>query len=189
VGHTSSSTGFSISSRRFGDEREWAPELGAGSTPPGLVPLDDVRDSMMVAGRTLGLLRGRVGPPEYVLSSWSQMALEEFETSYPVGGPEPRRPVPSALEISHMDWVTSWLSLIPNDRWVTRRIVAARMLTNERTGKVRYSYKHLSERIRASSQAVMLWHRQGLVMIQRRLDPKNPNWDRFFPLRQPMDGA
>jgi hypothetical protein len=177
--------GGSYADRRDSDEREWMPRFRESrDSPPGLVPLDDVRDHLLTAGSTLGRIQTRVGPQSWVTSAWRD-ALPD-----PEGAPEPlSRRRPSAVEISHMDWVLGWLPLIPDDRYVIRKIVAMRMLINEKTGKPRLSYKNLSENLSSSSQAVMLWHRQGIVTIQRGLDPKNPLWDRFSALRFRRDGA
>src|SRR3954451_5089527 len=62
-----------------------------------------------------------------------------------------------------------WLSLIPTDRHVLRRIVAVRCLVAPLTGRHLYSWRQLGVVIGADHRAVQRWHADGLRLIARGL--------------------
>ncbi len=79
---------------------------------------------------------------------------------------KPVRPaVPSAGRISRMDQAMQWMSLIPQDRYVLRRIVGARSLVNPVTERYLYSWRRLAGIIGADHKAVQRWHAKGIDMI------------------------
>jgi hypothetical protein len=95
--------------------------------------------------------------------------VRELSESY---GWEPSRirpPVPSPGDIDRMDEALNWLSLIPADRYVLRRIVAARCLIAPLTGRHLYSWRQLGRVLGADHRAVQRWHADGIRCIARGL--------------------
>jgi hypothetical protein len=80
-----------------------------------------------------------------------------------------RPPVPSAARISRMDEAMGWITLIPLDRYVLRRIVGARSLVHPITDRHLYPWRRLAEAIGADHKAVQRWHAQGIDLIVARL--------------------
>jgi len=76
-----------------------------------------------------------------------------------------RPPIPSAARISRMDEAMGWISLIPFDRYVLRRIVGARSLVSPITDRHLFPWRRLATAIGADHKAVQRWHRQGIDMI------------------------
>lgn len=64
-----------------------------------------------------------------------------------------------------MDEAFGWLPLIPPDRWVLRRIVAARCLVHPITGRHLFAWRRLGSLIGADHKAIQRWHRQGVDLI------------------------
>lgn len=81
-----------------------------------------------------------------------------------------RPAVPSAATITRMDEALSWISLIPLDRYVMRRIVGARSLVNPMTDRHLFPWRRLAKAIGADHKAVQRWHRQGIDMIVAALN-------------------
>ncbi len=80
-----------------------------------------------------------------------------------------RPPVPSAARISEMDEVLGWISLIPLERYVLRRIVGARSLVNPLTEKHLFPWRRLGAVLGADHKAVQRWHREGIGLIVKAL--------------------
>lgn len=76
-----------------------------------------------------------------------------------------RPPVPSPERITRMDEAMAWLSLIPIDRYVLRRIVGARSLVHPITERHLYPWRRLACALGADHKAVQRWHRQGIELI------------------------
>ena len=76
-----------------------------------------------------------------------------------------RPAIPSAARISRMDEVMGWITLIPLDRYVLRRIVGARSLVSPTTDRHLFPWRRLAMTIGADHKAVQRWHRQGIDMI------------------------
>jgi hypothetical protein len=88
-------------------------------------------------------------------------AMEAYD-----GEPAPiRPPAPSARHISEMDEALAWLGLIPPDRLLLRRIVAARSLVNPLTGRPVCSWRRLGKIFGADHKAVKRWHGDGIGLI------------------------
>jgi hypothetical protein len=81
-----------------------------------------------------------------------------------------RPPLPSAAAISRMDRVLGWIRLIPDDRYVLRRIVSARALVNPLTERHLYSWRRLGALLGADHKAVQRWHAQGIDLIVAALN-------------------
>jgi hypothetical protein len=76
-----------------------------------------------------------------------------------------RPPVPGAARITRMDEALAWITLIPSDRYVLRRIVGARSLVSPVTERHLYSWRRLGEVMGADHKAVQRWHGQGVDML------------------------
>lgn len=85
-----------------------------------------------------------------------------------------RPPVPTAERISRMDEALSWISLIPVDRYVLRRIVGARSLVHPITDRHIYPWRRLAAALGADHKAVQRWHAQGLDLIVAALNRHGP---------------
>ncbi len=76
-----------------------------------------------------------------------------------------RPPVPSPERITRMDEAMAWISLIPTDRYVLRRIVGARSLVHPITERHLYPWRRLACALGADHKAIQRWHRQGIELI------------------------
>lgn len=85
--------------------------------------------------------------------------------SYGWGDQRVRPPVPSAARITEMDEVLGWISLIPLDRYVLRRIVGARSLVHPITDKHLFPWRRLGAALGADHKAVQRWHKEGIEII------------------------
>ena len=80
-----------------------------------------------------------------------------------------RLPVPPAQRITRMDESFAWLRLIPEDRYVLRRIVGARALVSPYTDRHLYPWRRLGTLLGADHKAVQRWHAQGVGLIVQGL--------------------
>ena len=76
-----------------------------------------------------------------------------------------RPPVPSAAAIDRMDEAYGWLRLIPEEKFVLRRIVGARSLVNPLTDRHLYPWRRLAAAVGADHKAVQRWWAQGVDRI------------------------
>jgi hypothetical protein len=76
-----------------------------------------------------------------------------------------RPPVPSASRITRMDEALGWITLIPRERYVLRRIVGARSLVSPVTERHLFSWRRLGAVLGADHKAVQRWHAQGIGML------------------------
>lgn len=76
-----------------------------------------------------------------------------------------RPAVPSADRISRMDEAMAWISVIPLDRYVLRRIVGARSLVHPVTQRHLFTWRRLAKALGADHKAIQRWHAQGIELI------------------------
>jgi len=76
-----------------------------------------------------------------------------------------RPAMPDAAEISRMDEAFGWLTLIPEEKYVLRRIVGARALVHPITRRYLYPWRRLGEVLGADHKSVQRWHGQGIGII------------------------
>jgi len=81
-----------------------------------------------------------------------------------------RPAVPSAERISRMDEALQWLTLIPQDRYVLRRIVGARSLVHPISERHLFPWRQLGAVLGADHKAVQRWHAQGIGLIVAALN-------------------
>ncbi len=80
-----------------------------------------------------------------------------------------RPPVPSAARISRMDEALNWFGLIPQDRFVLRRIVSLRAMVDPITERHVFSWRCIGVMIGADHKAAQRWHANGIDLIVRAL--------------------
>jgi hypothetical protein len=81
-----------------------------------------------------------------------------------------RPPIPSPARITRMDEAMGWISLIPLDRYVLRRIVGARSLVHPITQRHLFPWRRIAGAISADHKAVQRWHAQGIDLIVAKLN-------------------
>ncbi len=135
----------------------------AEDVPSGFLDRSLAVQRLEEAGRTLLALpasgyntRCRTGSFDIVRS-----ALESYGWSS-----QPIRPsIPPAAQITRMDEALGWISLIPQDRYVLRRVVGARTLVNPLTDRHLFSWRRLALVLGADHKAVQRWHALGIDMV------------------------
>ena len=115
------------------------------------------------AGATL-LALPNTGPSTRLVQSGLEW-VRDVRESYAPARTRLRPAVPSAAHITRMDQAYRWVSRIPEDRYVLRRVVGARSLVHPMTGRYLYSWRRLGVAIGADHKAVQRWHSQGIDMI------------------------
>lgn len=81
-----------------------------------------------------------------------------------------RPPTPTSAQITRMDQAMGWITRIPVDRKVLRRLVGARSLVSPLTGRHLFSWRRLGKAIGADHKAVQRWHDQGIDLICHSLN-------------------
>lgn len=79
--------------------------------------------------------------------------------------PSLRPPMPDARAISDMDEVFSWLALIPEQKYLLRRILGARALVHPLTYRHLYPWRKLAGLLGADHKSVQRWHGQGVGIL------------------------
>ena len=148
------------------------------------------------AGRTL-LALPNAGPSTRLVQGgleWIRSAAE----SYGFSRAKIRPAVPSAAHITRMDQSYRWVSRIPDDKYVLRRVVGARSLVHPMTGRHLYSWRRLGTAIGADHKAVQRWHAQGIDLIvallngraRREIGRQAPQVQPFcLRMRRPTESA
>lgn len=97
-------------------------------------------------------------------SGWPDVVRDAIE-GYGWTAERVRLPPPTAAQITAMDEAFAWLALIPADRYVLRRIVAARSLVSPYTQRHVSTWRWIGRAIGADHRAVQRWHGQGVDLI------------------------
>jgi hypothetical protein len=92
--------------------------------------------------------------------------------SYGWGTKRIRPPILSAERITRMDEAMAWITLIPVDRYVLRRIVGARSLVHPITDRHLFPWRRLGTALGADHKAIQRWHAQGIELIVRALNQR-----------------
>ena len=119
-------------------------------------------------GRTLLALPA--GGYSTKMRSFNLDVVRSAVEAYGWEGGKLRPAVPSAGHISRMDAALCWVQLIPQDRYVLRRIVGARSLVNPLTDKHLFPWRRLGTMLGADHKAVQRWHAQGIELIVTALN-------------------
>ena len=120
------------------------------------------------AGTTL-LALPNSGPSTRLVQGGLEWVRDAAE-AYGAARAKIRPAVPSAAQITRMDQALGWVSRIPDDRYVLRRIVGARSLVNPMTGRYLYSWRRLGHAVGADHKAMQRWHTQGIDLIVASLN-------------------
>jgi hypothetical protein len=146
------------------DERSESRQAGrSGVTAFDCPDADYVVFRLEEAGATLLALPG-TGWSTRIRSSSIEIVRTALE-AYGWEAAQIRPAVPSAGKIDRMDEAMAWISLIPQDRYVLRRVVGARSLVHPITDRHLYSWRRLGVALGADHKAVQRWHAQGIAMI------------------------
>jgi hypothetical protein len=145
--------------------------------------------SAMAGARAPGTRQARELPPEYegliacleeagatllslprtgfspALKTSALPILREAAEAYGWSETEARPAMPSASRISRMDKAMGYLGLIPQDRYLLRRIVGCRALVHPISGRHLFSWRRLGEVLGADHKAIQRWHAEGIRMI------------------------
>jgi len=76
-----------------------------------------------------------------------------------------RPPVPSAAAIDQMDEAFGWLTLIPETKYVMRRIVGARALVHPVTLRHLFPWRKIGAMLGADHKSVQRWHGQAVELM------------------------
>jgi hypothetical protein len=129
----------------------------------GLIDRELAASRLEEAGRTLLALPG--GGYSTKLRSGSLEIVRSALESYGWGDRRIVPAIPSAAQISRMDEALCWISMIPQERYVLRRVVGARALICPLSGRYLYSWRRLGGMLGADHKAVQRWHALGIDMI------------------------
>ncbi len=99
------------------------------------------------------------------LKTTSLPILREAAEAYGWSTAEVRPAMPSASRISRMDLAFGYLALIPQDRYLLRRIVGCRALVHPISGRHLFSWRRLAETLGADHKAIQRWHAEGIRII------------------------
>jgi len=138
---------------------------------PAFVPAIDaafVIARLAEAGATL-LALPNTGPSTRLRTG----GLEWVRDVAPVGArtqSKVRPAVPDGAAIDRMDRALAWISTIPQDKYVLRRVVGARSLVCPLTARQMFSWRRIGAAIGADHKAVQRWHGQGIDLIVTALN-------------------
>lgn len=77
---------------------------------------------------------------------------------------------PSADKIDRMDEAMAWITLIPQDRYVLRRVVGARSLVHPISDRHLFTWRRLGVALGADTVAIRRWHAQGITIIVEKVN-------------------
>lgn len=128
---------------------------------------DDIVARFEAAGATLLALPGR-GYSTQIRTMRLDVVHSALD-AYGWQGAALRPPMPSAAAISQMDEAFGWLTLIPETKYVLRRIVGARALVHPITLRHIYPWRRLGNLLGADHKSVQRWHGQAVALLQDAL--------------------
>jgi hypothetical protein len=106
-----------------------------------------------------------------------QMKFDVVQTAMDAYGWEAERlraPAPDAAAISAMDEAFGWLALIPEPKFMLRRILGARALIHPLTRRHLFPWRRLAAALGADHKSVQRWHRDGIELLRVRLGRFDP---------------
>lgn len=136
---------------------------------PGEFTADYVAAALERAGRTLLSLPITGARPAGFRSNMPEV-VRDITEAYGYNDEMIRAPAPSPRAISEMDQVLGWVSLIPVDKFVIRRVVQCRALINPLTGRHLYSWARVGKQLRCDFRAAQRWYAEGIATIVSRLN-------------------
>jgi hypothetical protein len=94
-----------------------------------------------------------------------------------------RAPAPDAAAISAMDEAFGWLAIIPEPKFMLRRILGARALIHPLTRRHLFPWRRLAAALGADHKSVQRWHRDGVDVLRVHLARPSP-----AEMGRPMSG-
>lgn len=148
-------------------------------------------DEALVLLRRAGSIMRRMpgGGVQLGMSQGGLDAIADPREAYGYSPVEVNRLPPSSAEISMMDFVMPWLSYIPDEKMVVRRVVAHRMIWNDERGRSVWPYKRLSGKIGTSPELTRRWDEDGVLLIQKALNKQNRFHDKIGLYLKELEGA
>lgn len=163
-----------------------SPRPRSARQPGEAAEFDHLVACLEEAGATLLSLPAQGFSPR--LRTTTLPILREAAEAYGWSLAQLRPPMPSAARISRMDQTMSYLSLIPQDRYLLRRIVGCRALVHPLNGRHLFSWRRLAELVGADHKAVQRWHAEGIRLILAALR-QQASADHSASLMQRMMGG
>ena len=145
--------------------------LGAGKNDMKRIPrltAEEIVSRFEAAGATLLALPG--GGYSTHLRTMNFDVVHSALDSYGWQAAAARPPVPSAAAISQMDEIFGWLTLIPETKFVLRRIVGARALVHPVTLRHLFPWRRIGLMLGAYHKSVQLWHEQAVEILIAELE-------------------
>ncbi len=134
---------------------------------PTRMTADDIVARLEAAGATLLAL-----PSSGYTTHMRQMRFDIVHTALEAYGwvaPALRVPVPAAAAISAMDEAFLWLAMIPEEKFLLRRVLGARALVHPLTGRHLFAWRRLAATLGVDHKSVQRWHGQGVQIIRQAL--------------------
>jgi hypothetical protein len=133
---------------------------------PGLTA-EQIMQSLEEAGATLLAL-----PGQGYSTRMKTMRLDVVHSALDAYGWQNaalRPPMPGAAAISQMDEVFGWLGLIPESKYMLRRILGARALVHPLTLRHLFPWRRIGQMLGADHKSVQRWHGQGVELLLEAL--------------------
>lgn len=140
---------------------------GAGGPDSGCLSADEIVMRLEDAGATLLAL-----PGTGYSTRMRHMQFDIVHTALEAYGwaAEPvRAAAPDAAAISAMDEAFRWLGLIPQPKYVLRRILGARALVHPLTRRHLFPWRRLGAVLGADHKSVQRWHSEGVSLLAQAL--------------------
>lgn len=145
------------------------PTPGQVSPPLPAIDAETVIHRLEEAGHTL-LCLPTSGYSTALRQTRHSFVMEAVEAFAAVSDSRPRLPVPPAVRITRMDQALAWISQIPADKLVLRRIVGCRSLVSPLTGRHLFTWRRLARLLGADHKAIQRWHATGIDLIVASLN-------------------
>ncbi len=136
-------------------------------TPQRGMTADEIVARLEAAGATLLALPGKGYSTQMRTMNYDVVhtALDAYGWQNAVIRPA----MPSAAAISQMDEAFGWLSLIPETKYVMRRILGARALVHPVTLRHLYPWRRIGLMLGADHKSVQRWHGQAVGLLLSEL--------------------
>lgn len=76
-----------------------------------------------------------------------------------------RPAMPGAADISRMDEAFGWVTIIPETKYVLRRILGARALVHPITGRHLFPWRRIGTMLGADHKSIQRWHAEGIELV------------------------
>jgi hypothetical protein len=128
-----------------------------------LMSTDEVERNLRMAAWTMLRLSGTGVDMGFALQNLR--AVPDPTLAYGYGPTKVHRIRPSAVEISHMDHVSRWYALVPEDKRVVRRVLGLSVLWDEDDERLFMPRARIARAVGCTPRSVGGWYRQGLQLV------------------------